>query len=156
MYLIATVTIIVRTTIVDMDLYFQTIVKIVRTGHWVTDRISQELKEFDATEPQFNVLWILRSRRGEPITVKEIQEKMVQRSSNVTRLIDKLLSKGMVERKECAANRRKLDITITQKGIDFLEKLERKVEHFHQSMRNNLDEKELKQLLKLINKLKGQ
>ena len=135
--------------------YFQSIFKIIKTGHWITDQVSQELKEFDTTEPQYNVLRILRGKKGEPITVLEIQEEMVQRTSNVTRIIDKLLTKKLVERKECPTNRRKMDITITKKGHDFLTILDKKVAEFHEPMKHNLTEDELEHLIELIEKLKG-
>lgn len=56
------------------------------------------------TEPQFNVLRILQGQKGDPLTVQEIQERMVQRGSNVTRIIDKLIEKVLLERHECATN----------------------------------------------------
>ena len=130
--------------------------QIVKTGHWLTDRISHELKEYGITEPQFNVLRILQGRKGQPITVQEIQENMVQRSSNVTRIIDKLLDKGLVERKECPENRRKMDITITYKGSRLLVTLGKKVYQFYGPMASNLTEEEAIALTKLIFKLKGQ
>jgi len=137
-----------------MDNYIKAIYEIIRTGHWMTDQVSIELKEFDISEPQFNVLRILKRRKGVPITVQEIQDKMVQRTSNVTRIIDKLLSKKLVERKECPSNRRKMDITITVEGIDFLKKLDQKVAAFHKPMVNNLSDEELTLLTTLIRKLK--
>ena len=137
------------------DIYYKTIFQIIRTGHWITDQVSLELKEFDMTEPQFNVLRILRGRKGEPITVQEIQDQMVQRTSNVTRIIDRLLAKELVDRRECRSNRRKMDITITEKGKSFLLQLDEKVHALHQPMSGNLTENELEQLHELIKKLKG-
>ncbi len=134
--------------------YLQAIYQIIETGHWITDQISKELREFDSTEPQYNVLRILSDQQGKPITVREIQDQMVQRSSNVTRIIDRLLAKGLVDRKECSANRRKMDITLTKKGKQFLTKLDRKVMSFHTPMSDNLSDSELQQLRTLILKLK--
>lgn len=136
-----------------MDVYYKAIFEIIRTGHWMTDQISIELKEYETSEPQFNVLRILKGRKGDPITVQEIQDKMVQRTSNVTRIIDKLLAKQPVERKECPTNRRKMDITITKQGMDFLKVLDQKVTAFHEPMINNLSQEELSQLTSLIKKL---
>ena len=90
------------------------------------------------------------------LRIQKIQEKMVQRSSNVTRLIDKLQEKGLVNREECASNRRKMDITITLQGLDLLEKLDEKVKDFHVPMTNNLTTEEAQTLKQLIIKLKGQ
>ncbi len=146
---------IVHTTIVMTRDYLQAVHQIIETGHWITDQVSKELREFDSTEPQYNVLRILSERNNKPTTVCEIQNQMVQRSSNVTRIIDRLLSKGLVERKECPANRRKMDITLTKEGKQFLTKLDRKVMTFHSPMSNKLSDQELKQLRNLILKLKG-
>ena len=135
--------------------YFKTIHQIITTGHWVTHQVSLALKEFGITEPQYNVLRALQEAKGEPLTVEEILSKMVQRNSNVTRIVDKLLTKGYVERKECPSNRRKMDITITDLGIKDLRIFEQKVISFHQPMMDNLTEEELHQLNHLIKKLKS-
>ncbi len=147
---------IVHTTIVAMNKYYESIYQIICTGHWITDQISIELKEYDTTEPQFNVLKILKGSNDKPITVQEIQEQMVQRTSNVTRIVDRLLVKGLVTRVVCPSNRRKMDISITQKGKEFLEGLNQKVSNFHTPMRGNLSSQELVQLKSLIIKLKGE
>ena len=135
--------------------YFMAIQQIIRTGHWITDRVSTELKEFDITEPQYNVLRILRGRKGEPANVGQIQEAMIQRTSNVTRIVDKLVKKGLVSRQECPTNRRKMDVKITKVGIVFLEKLDKKVQDFHLPMQQNLTPEEANTLTELIKKLKG-
>ncbi|MEP5614059.1 MAG: MarR family transcriptional regulator [Cyclobacteriaceae bacterium] len=134
--------------------YLSAIDQIIRTGHWITDQVSVELKEFDISEPQYNVLRVLKVRGGDPITVQKIQDKMVQRTSNVTRIIDKLLDKGLVTRKECPANRRKMDIAITKQGEELLVELNKKVIAFHQPMAKNLNMEEAQELARLIKKLK--
>ena len=134
---------------------FRAVHQLIRTGNWITDKVSRDLKEFGISEPQFNVLRILRGRKGVPIAVQNIQEKMVQRSSNVTRIIDKLLTKGLVSRKECPSNRRRMDITITNSGEALLLQLDKRVEESHQPMSKNLNTEECRQLENLIIKLKG-
>ena len=136
--------------------YFQTIHQIITTGHWVTDQVSKELKEFGITEPQYNVLRILRGANGKPITVHEILKHMIQRNSNITRIVDKLLLKELVERKECPTNRRKMDITITDTGLKRLEELDQKVLAFHQPFVEKLNSAELDLLKGLILKLKSE
>ncbi|MBL4708232.1 MAG: MarR family transcriptional regulator [Flavobacteriales bacterium] len=138
-----------------MNYYFEAIHEIITTGHWVTDSISKELKEYQIYEPQFNVLRILRGAKGNPISVNTILEQMVQRSSNVTRIVDKLTQKGLVERTLSDTDRRKMDIIITDKGIELLEKLDKKVFSFHKPMMSNLTQEEAKSLKQLIIKLKG-
>ena len=135
--------------------YYQAVYEIITTGHWITDEITKTLKEYGVTEPQFNVLRILRGAKGEPVAVGEILNKMVQRSSNITRIVDKLVVKNYVNRKECPTNRRKMDITITEEGINILKQLDIKVQAFHEPFVNKLDQKELSTLKSLIQKLKS-
>lgn len=138
-----------------MNDYYNAVYEIIRTGHWITDSVSRELKEFDIYEPQYNVLRILRGAKGKPISVNTILESMVQRSSNVTRIVDKLAAKGLVERTLCPEDRRKMDIIITKKGLDLLKKLDKKVEELHKPMMNNLSSEEANTLKQLIRKLRG-
>jgi len=137
------------------NLYLKTIHQLICTGHWITDQVGKELKEFGMSEQRYNVLRILENTNGKPVTVQEIQDEMVQKNSNVTRIIDKLLAKSFVERKECPSNRRKMDITITNEGLTVLKKLDKKVYSFHRPLANNLNKEELETLNKLIIKLKG-
>lgn len=134
--------------------YFNAIYQIIKTGHWITDNVSLELKEYGISEPQFNVLRILRGQKGKPVTVEKITGHMIQRSSNVTRIIDKLLKHDLVTRKECQTNRRKMDIAITPEGLDLLKILDKKVRDFHQPMVSRLTEKEAQTLAELIQKLR--
>ena len=129
--------------------------EIIRTGHWITDSVSRELKEFGIYEPQYNVLRILRNAKGEPVSVNRILENMVQRSSNVTRIVDKLAAKGLVERTLSIEDRRKMDILITKEGLELLKKLDEKVHQFHKPMMKNLNKSEAETLRLLITKLKG-
>lgn len=135
--------------------YFSTIHEIITTGHWITDQISLELKEFGITEPQYNVLRILADTQNNPITAQEILDKMVQRSSNITRIVDKLVAKELVNRQLCPTNRRKMDISITATGCELLHKLDEKVKAFHNPFMNNLNAEELQELKNLIIKLKS-
>lgn len=151
-------TFIIYTTVVyttmKHNIFFGAIHQIIKTGHWITDSVSTELKVFGVSEPQFNVLRILRGQNKNPITVEEVANRMIQRSSNVTRIIDKLLARGFVIRKECESNRRKMDISITNEGLQFLKQLDKKVNDFHKPMFDKLTEKEALTLITLIKKLR--
>ena len=93
---------------------------IMYTGNWLFNRINNALKPYDLTEPQYNVLRILRGQNGASMSLFEVQDRMIQKMSNVSRLIDKLLEKGWVVRTECKDNRRKVDISITEAGLTIL------------------------------------
>ncbi len=146
--------IIVVYTMIKTNSYLLAILQIIKTGHWITGRVSHELKEFGISEPQYNVMKTLSTRKGKPITVQEIQSRMVQRTSNVTRLVDKLMDKGLVDRHERPSNRRKMDITITEKGKRLLVQLDKRVGEFNRPMAKNLTKEEAQTLTKLIIKLK--
>ncbi|MGI9543882.1 MAG: MarR family winged helix-turn-helix transcriptional regulator [Cyclobacteriaceae bacterium] len=137
----------------NQESYFKAILKILITGSKVMDQVTQTLKPFDISEPQFNVLRILRGQKGQPITVFEIQKRMIQRSSNVTRLVDKLLAKDLVSRSICEQNRRKMDIAITPKGLELLKKLDKVVLKLHKPYKERLTDQEAKQLKLLLDKL---
>ncbi len=106
------------------DPYSRAMLNIIYTGSWLVNNVNQTLKPYGITEPQYNVLRILRGQNGEAMNLFEIQSRMLQRMSNVSRLIDKLLDKGLVERKECKENRRMVDIRITAVGLSLLETVE--------------------------------
>lgn len=117
-----------------------------------TDMAAQMLKPL-ATEPQYNVMRILAGQNGNPVTVQEIQERMIQKSSNVTRIIDKLVEKGWVNRSICEENRRKMDITITRMGLEDLKLLDKKVHKTHAPYQGRLTTEEIKTLNQLLTKL---
>ncbi len=128
------------------NIYFQTIHQIITTGHWITDQVSMTLKEYGITEPQYNVLRVLKSADGKPLSVQTLLENMVQRNSNITRIVDKLVSKGFADRQECPTNRRKMDIKITKEGMRILKKLDAKVFGFHEPYTTKLEQEEIRNI----------
>ncbi len=133
--------------------YLKAIHQIIHYGHFITHRVSQELKEFDISEPQFNVLRILKGSRGKALNLQDISAKMVQKNSNVTRIVNKLVDRNLVIQQQCPTNRRKVEITITPEGKTFLKKLEVKVENIHHPFNKNLNTNELENLNVLLHKL---
>jgi DNA-binding MarR family transcriptional regulator len=138
-----------------MNYYYFVVLEIVRASHWITDSVTQALKGDDIYEPQFNVLRILQSMKGKPVSTHVISDRMIQRSSNVTRIIDKLELKGLVKRMTCETDRRKMDIVITEAGSTLLKSLNKTVEEFHQPFRKNLTAEEQQTLIHLIKKFRG-
>lgn len=116
--------------------------------------IAETLKPFGISSPQFNVLRILRGQNGKPANLGTIQERMVNKMSNTTRLVDKLIDKQLVERCVCEKNRRKVEILITQKGLDLLKDIDPVVEATEQNIAKNLDQNEVIQLNDLLEKLR--
>ena len=95
-------------------------VNLLFTASWVSKLQADKLKPFDLTVQQFNILRILRGMKGEPATVKLLTARMIDKMSNASRLVDKLLAKKLVKREECKEDRRRVDIFITEKGLELL------------------------------------
>lgn len=131
------------------------IVNLLYTGNWFSDKMNIELKIHDISMQQFNVLRILKGQKGKPANLCDIQERMVNKMSNTTRLVDKLIKRDLVKRVQCKTNRRKIEITITSEGSEFLNKLNPIIDGFEKTTISNLTEKELIQLNNLLNKLRS-
>ncbi|MFD0976939.1 MarR family winged helix-turn-helix transcriptional regulator [Salinimicrobium gaetbulicola] len=131
------------------------VLEVISTGNWVQDQISEVLKPFKLSNPQFNVLRILRGQKGKPASLSCISDKMIHKMSNTTRLVDKLLEKGLVDRIICPENRRKVEITITEDGLKVLQKIDGILEDAETNLMSNLDKAELVQLQQILSKIKS-
>jgi len=83
-------------------------------------KMNEELKAFGLSAPQFNALRILKGQHPKPASVKLVMERMLDVSSNASRLVDKLVEKKLVERKSCDHDRRQVDVLITKKGLEIV------------------------------------
>ena len=128
----------------------KTILNIIYTKNIISDKFNELLKPFEISEEQYNVLRILRGQKGIPCNMFTIQERMLAKTSNTTRLVDKLLLKEFVNRAICPENRRKMEISITQKGLNILSELDSSVVQHEQLFSDNLSKEELIQLNKLL------
>jgi DNA-binding MarR family transcriptional regulator len=128
------------------------ILNIIYTQNVLSDKFNEILKPYDLSTEQYNVLRILRGQKGKPANMCVIQERMLAKNSNTTRLIDKLLLKNLVTRDVCPENRRKIEVLITSKGLEILTILDPKVEEHEQQFANNLTEDELNMLNNLLEK----
>ena len=104
------------------------------------------LKPHGITPPQYNVLRILRGQRGEPIAVQSLSARMVDPSSNTSRIVDKLVEKGWADRKVCPTDRRRADVSITYAGMNVLEGLDHPVDSMFRQSLEGVDETRLRQL----------
>ncbi len=128
------------------------ILNILYTQSVINDRFNELLKPYDVSGEQYNVLRILRGQKGKPANMSLIQERMIAKNSNTTRLIDKLLIKELVTRKVCPENRRKIEVLITTRGLDLLTKLDPEVIQNEEQLSLNLTEDEQTQLIQLLEK----
>ena len=138
-----------------MSIEKKTVLNIMYTQNTIADKFSEILKPFDISGEQFNVLRILRGQKGCPANMFLIQERMLAKTSNTTRLVDKLLLKELVTRDVCPENRRKMEVMITQKGLDLLKELDPKIENHEQSLAENMTNAELEQLNSLLEKYRN-
>ena len=137
----------------SLELAKNTVVGILKAGSKAEEHIGEVLKTFDISLQQFNVLRILRGRKGKPANLQTVQKRMIHKMSNTTRLVDKLIIKKLVVRKTCKENRRKIEITITDQGLDVLSNLDTKIQKTEATILKHLSLEEQKTLRNLINKI---
>jgi DNA-binding MarR family transcriptional regulator len=141
---------------VPMDNSKKIILNVLYTQNVITENFNEILKPYDISGEQYNVLRILRGQKGNPANMCMIQERMLAKTSNTTRLVDKLLLKELVTRKVCPENRRKIEVLITQKGLDVLKELDPKVTQHEESFSKNLNAEEINLLNQLLEKYRNQ
>ena len=126
---------------------------ILYTAWWLKTLISKELKQLDLTHEQYNVLRILKGKHPEQMCVKDIGCRMIERNSNVPRIIDRLVFKQLVERTTSSVDKRETVMTLTQVGMDILKKATRAVDNaFSSSL--SLNEAEATTLNQLLEKFR--
>lgn len=138
-----------------LTLATKTVINIMYTSRIVEESVLQVLKEYDLSTQQYNVLRILRGQKEIAANLSTVQERMIDKSSNTTRLIDKLIKKNLVQRQICKDNRRKIELFITQDGLDLLKKLDPVTDTNNKLQMENLSENELHTLNTLLDKLRN-
>jgi DNA-binding MarR family transcriptional regulator len=136
-----------------LDLAKNTVVGILKAGYKAEEYLGITLKNSGISLQQFNVLRILRGRKGEPANLQTVQKRMIHKMSNTSRLVDKLIEKKFVTRKICKVNRRKIEIFLTDKGLDVLSQLDSKIQEIEATILKPLNLEEQKKLRMLINKI---
>jgi len=134
--------------------YHKLAVNLIFTHSWLMSKIYEMLDEYDLTPQQFNLLRILRGQYPKPASITLLKERMLDKMSDASRLVERLLAKGLVERKICPEDRRKVDVVITKKGLKLLEKID-KTDNEMDNYFKNLSEVEAKKLNELLDKLRG-
>lgn len=109
------------------DEYQKLMLNIIFTGNWLNSMSIKAFKPYGVSPQQYNVLRILRGQHPNVITVNQISERMLDKNSNASRLIDKLVLKKLVERNICEKDRRQMDIGITDAGLKLLDRMEKEV-----------------------------
>ena len=126
------------------------LLNIIYTANWITSCQNEFFKEFGISPQQYNILRILRGA-GEPLKVQTIKDRMLERSPNATRLMDKLCAKNYLERLPSEHDRRVVKIVITKEGKELLESIPK---NLNKDLLKNIDEDEAKQLSDLLDKMR--
>lgn len=140
---------------VELDQSKKAVLNIIYTQNVINEHFYEILKPYDLSGEQYNVLRILRGQKGCPANMCVIQERMLAKTSNTTRLVDKLLLKEFVTREVCPENRRKIEVLITAKGLAILSELDPKVNGHEKKFAKNLTSEELDQLNFLLEKFRN-
>lgn len=129
------------------------LVNIIYTNNWLQLIQNKWMKKHGISIEQYNVLRILNGQKGKPITINEIIDRMLDKMSNASRLVDKLYVKGYVSRQQKPENRRACDVLLSEKGKTFLDKVTVSIQKMDESI-GDLTEEEYKTLNHLLDKLR--
>ena len=134
--------------------YEKAAVNVLYTASWLHNLNAVRFKKHGITPEQFNVLRILRGSFPKALMLSDITCRMVDKSSNATRLVEKLRQKGLVNRETCPNNRRQVDITITEKGLAILTKIDNESEEWLATLKG-ISAAEAKELNRILDKLRN-
>lgn len=139
---------------ISYEHYQSVILNILYSSIQIENSEESIFRKFGITRSQYNVLRILRGSKTESMNLFEIQGRMLKRMSNTTRLVDKLLDKQYVERKICSDNRRKVEVSITNNGLDLLVEIDPVLKSKHEERLNSLTYEEQSTLVNLLEKIR--
>ena len=137
------------------DEYHKLHINILFTASWLTQLTTSILKPFNLSMQQFNILRILKGRRPESATVKYLTERMIDKMSNASRLVEKLKQKGFVERISCPEDRRRVNITITAAGLEIVEEASQVLQEEMTAKISKLSIEEAKMVSDILDKLRA-
>ena len=132
--------------------YQKVIVNLIYTYNWTTERLKKIFDEEEITMQQFNILRILRGS-NKPLSTLQIRERMLDKMSDTSRIVDRLVVKGFVKKTTCEEDKRLVDVTISDKGRELLEKLDA-FDPEMDAIAKSLTEQEAKTLNSLLDKLR--
>lgn len=136
------------------DEFHKAHINILYTASWIHQQSLQALKPFKISWQQFNILRILRGMHPDPASVKLLTERMIDKMSNASRLVEKLKLKGLVERKSCKSDRRQVDVVITEKGLELLTEASKAMEQHMDRAKSQLSEEQAATLNDLLDKMR--
>ena len=136
------------------NVYQKASINLIYTIGWMRERTKHIFDAEDITPQQFNILRILRGSYPKPLSTLQIRERMLEKMSDTSRIVDRLIAKGLVKKLTCKADRRLVDVIITEKGQKLLERLDAREAEID-SVLKNLSEKEAETLSDLLDKARS-
>ena len=136
------------------SIHHQAIVNVWHTSNWCTERLKQTIVPFEVTTQQFNILRILRGQNPNPATINLLKSRMLDKMSDTSRIVDRLVQKGLVVKESNAVDKRAVDIKISDKGLELLELMDQEVS-LSVIISSNLTEQEAITLNDLLDKMRG-
>jgi len=127
-------------------------VNLIFTCNWLNERIKHILEEADITQQQYNILRILRGNR-QPLSTLQIRDRMLDKMSDTSRIVDRLIKKELVDKTVCSTDKRLVDISISEKGLQLLEQLDSRNNDID-NLLHNLTREEAIQLSGLLDKIR--
>lgn len=134
--------------------YQEVAINIIYTYGWLANKHKDFFSQFGITVQQYNILSILRGQHPNKISGAEIKSRMMDKNSDVSRLLDRLLIKELISKNKSTADKRSSDVTISKNGLDLLFAIDLKIDSLD-TMIANLSESEAGQLSNLLDKLRG-
>jgi DNA-binding MarR family transcriptional regulator len=125
------------------------------TYNWMMERMRVFFDKADLTMQQFNVLRILRGSHPQPLSTLQIRDRMIDKMSDASRIVDRLIKKELVRKTTCANDKRLVDVTLTDKGMELLAKLDKRMKTMEEVLKT-LTQEEAVQLNFLLDKLRGE
>ncbi len=129
------------------------LLNLIYTYNTLITEMNAFFKSHDITRQQFNVLRILRGQFPRPCSINVIKERMLDKMSDTSRIVKRLENKGLLSRTDCDSDRRAVEITISEKGLNLLSDTDKKVSGFEHLL-GNLNESEAKELNLLLDKIR--
>ena len=129
-------------------------VNLIFTHGWLLDHQAKFFKKFGITGAQYNILRILRGQHPNPASINLLKERMLDKMSDASRLVERLKQKGLVEREVCTEDRRRVEVVINDKGLNLLKEMDKIEDRFEQIFKG-IGNSEAKSLNDLLDRLRG-
>ena len=131
----------------------KSVINVIYTSNWINEKMKNILDRFDITSQQFNILRILRGA-GKPLSTMQIRQRMLDKMSDTSRIVDRMVKKELVQKVVCDSDKRLVDVTISLKGKQLLEELDN-YQHEMDGLLKNLNEEDAVTLNRLLDKIRN-